>query len=137
VWLVRSPDDAIPNGNHRQGIEHERLADQKGRRLQELCLIILKRWNIKDEQLEICIDGIQTRNLSALNQLESLRYKITNRIPAEKYVGRAVGHIPMRQSVVGIRVSITLPHDPRGINGPWGQRPDVIVGNEEKRQAFP
>jgi small subunit ribosomal protein S3e len=60
------------------------FTDQKGRRLQELRLMILKRWNIKDEQLEIFIDRIQTRGLSALNQLESLRYKIVNRIPARR-----------------------------------------------------
>jgi ribosomal protein uS3 len=158
------------------------FTDQKGRRLQELRLIILKRWNLKDEQLEIFIDRIQVRGLSALNQLESLRYKIVNRIPArraaysiirfvmeanaqgcevvvagkmrsdraqalkfrdgymvksgdpaEKYVVRAVGHIPMKQAVVGIRVSIMLPHDPRGITGPKEQHPDVIVVSEEKK----
>jgi hypothetical protein len=42
--------------------------------------MILKRWSISDETF---IDRIQTRGLSALNQLESLRYKIVNRIPAQ------------------------------------------------------
>jgi small subunit ribosomal protein S3e len=158
------------------------FTDQKGRRLQELRLMILKRWNIKDEQLEIFIDRIQVRGLCALNQLESLRYKIVNRIPARRaaysiirfvmeanaqgcevviagkmrsaraqvlkfragimlkagepvntYVARAVGHIPMKQAVVGIRVAIMLPHDPRGIIGPKEPRPDLIVVSEEKK----
>jgi small subunit ribosomal protein S3e len=158
------------------------FTELEGRRLQKLRLMVLKHWNIKGEQLEIFIDRIQVRGLSALNQLESLRYKIVSRIPtrraaysiirfvmeanaqgcevvvagkmrsvhaqalkfrdgytvksgdpAEKYVVRAVGHIPMKQAVVGIRVSIILPHGPRGITGPKEQRPDVIVVSEEKK----
>jgi small subunit ribosomal protein S3e len=157
------------------------FTDNKGRRLQELRVLIQKRWNLKDEQLEVFLDRIQTRGLSALNQLESLRYKILSRIPArraaysiirfvmeakalgcevviagkmrsaraqalkfrdgymvksgdpkEKFVVRAVGHIPMKQAVVGIRVSIMLPTDPKGIAGPKEQRPDLIIVSEGK-----
>jgi hypothetical protein len=39
----------------------------------------------------------------------------------------------MKAAVVGIRVPIMLPHDPRGITGRREQRPDVIVVNEEKK----
>jgi ribosomal protein uS3 len=157
------------------------FVENQGHRLQELRLMILKRWNIKNEQLEILVDRIQIRGLSALNQLESLRFKILNRIPArraaysvirfvmeakargcevvvsgkmrsaraqalkfkegymvksgdpsERYVVRAVGHIPMKQAVVGIRVSIMLAHDPRGITGPREPQPDVIEVHEGK-----
>jgi ribosomal protein uS3 len=160
------------------------FTDNKGRRLQELRLMVQKRWGIKDESLEIFIDRIQIRGLSALNQLESLRFKLVNRIPArraaysiirfvmdahalgcevvvagkmrsaraqalkfrdgymvksgdprEKFVVRAVGHIPMKQAVVGIRVSIMLPTDPRGLNGPKEQRPDVVTVNEPKQSS--
>jgi small subunit ribosomal protein S3e len=157
------------------------FTDAKGRRLQELRLLIQKRWAIKDEALEVFIDRIPVRGLSALNQLESLRYKLVSRIPArraaysiirfvmdakalgcevvvagkmrsaraqalkfragymvksgdpsEKFVVRAVGHIPMKQAVVGIRVSIMLPTDPKGVIGPREPRPDNIVVHDAK-----
>jgi ribosomal protein uS3 len=157
------------------------FVDKGGRRLQELRLMIIKRWQIKDEQLEIFLDRIQRRGLCALNQLESLRYKLLRRTPARraaysiirfvmdagargcevviagkmrsaraqamkfrdgymvksgdpssKYVVKAVGHIPMKQAVVGIRVMIMLGHDPQGIHGPRDPQPDVITVNEAK-----
>ena len=157
------------------------FVENNGRRLQEIRLMIMKRWQIKDEQLEIFIDKVQRRGLSALNQLESLRYKLVNRIPARraaygvirfvmdagargcevvisgkmrgaraqalkfregymvksgdpsmKYVAKAVGHIPMKQAVVGIRVLIMLAHDPQGQLGPRDPQPDVIKVHEAK-----
>ena len=157
------------------------FTDKNGRRLQEIRLMIIKRWHIEDKQLEIFLDRIQVRGLSALNQLESLRYKLVNRIPArraaysiirfvmdagargcevvisgkmrsaraaamkyregymvksgdpsQKYVLKAVGHIPMKQAVVGIRVLIMLAQDPKGITGPREPQPDVIKVNEAK-----
>ncbi|KAH0787952.1 ribosomal protein S3 [Histomonas meleagridis] len=157
------------------------FVDNNGRRLQEIRMMVLKRWHIKDDQLEIFIDRIQRRGLSALNQLESLRFKLVNRIPArraaysiirfvmdagargcevvisgkmrsaraaamkfregymvksgdvsQKYVLKAVGHIPMKQAVVGIRVLIMLAHDPQGITGPREPQPDVIKVHEAK-----
>lgn len=157
------------------------FVEKSGRRLQEIRLMILKRWHLKDDQLEIFIDRIQRRGLSALNQLESLRFKLVNRIPARraaysiirfvmdagargcevvisgkmrsaraqamkfregymvksgdpssKYVSKAVGHIPMKQAVVGIRVLIMLAQDPTGVNGPRQPQPDVIKVNAAK-----
>lgn len=148
------------------------FAKEQGRRLQEIRYMILKRWNIPDEQLEILVDKIARRGLSAINQLDSLRYKIIARLPARRaaygvirfvmdagargcevvisgklrgaraqalkfregymvksgepskvFVDRAIGHIPMKQAVVGIRVSIMLPDK---------QLPDVIKVNEAK-----
>ena len=153
----------------------QEFVKNSGRRLQEIRLMIMKRWNIKEEQLEIFVDRIVRRGLSALNQLESLRFKLVNRMPARraaysiiryvmdagargcevvisgkmrgaraqalkfregymvksgdpshKYVVKAVGHIPMKQAVVGIRVLIMLAQDPQGVNGPREPQPDVI-----------
>lgn len=152
-----------------------------GRRLQEIRLMIQKRWHLENNQLEIFLDRIQRRGLSALNQLESLRYKLVNRIPArraaysiirfvmdagargcevvisgkmrsaraqalkfregymvksgdpsQKFVAKAVGHIPMKQAVVGIRVLIMLAQDQHGINGPKEPQPDNIKVAEVK-----
>ena len=148
---------------------------KEGLRLQQVRMMIMKRWAIKEENLEILFDRIQRRGLSALNQLESLRTKILGRIPARRaaysiirfvmeagargcevsisgkmrgaraqclkykegymvksgevtsrFVTSAVGHIPMKQAVVGIRVRIMLPHDPQGLIGPKDPQPDVI-----------
>jgi ribosomal protein S3 len=143
--------------------------------------MIIKRWAIKDEQLQIFLDRIVRRGLCALNQLESLRFKLVKRTPARraayaiirfvmdagargcevvvagkmrsaraqamkfregymvksgdpasKYVVKAVGHIPMKQAVVGIRVLIMLGQDPQGVNGPREPQPDVIRVHEAK-----
>ena len=159
----------------------DKFVKNDGRRLQELRFMIMKRWHIREDQLEILIDRIQRRGLSAQNQLESLRYKLVNRIPArraaysiirfvmdagargceviiagkmrsaraqamkfregymvksgdpsKKFVTRAVGHIPMKQAVVGIRVLIMLAQDPQGVNGPREPQPDVIKVHEAK-----
>ena len=155
--------------------------DNNGRRLQEIRMMILKRWRIKEDSLEIFLDRIQRKGLSAQNQLESLRFKLINRIPArraaysiirfvmdagargcevvisgkmrgaraqamkykegymvksgepsKRFVTQAVGHIPMKQAVVGIRVLIMLAQDPSGVAGPKEPQPDVIKVHEIK-----
>lgn len=60
------------------------FAEKDGRRLNEVRMMIQKRWGIKAEQLEVFIDRIQKRGLSALNQLESIRYKLIQRVPARR-----------------------------------------------------
>jgi len=158
-----------------------KFTENNGRRIQEIRIMIIKRWGINPDSLQIYIERIQRRGLCALNQLESLRYKLISRIPArraaysiirfvmeagargceviisgkmrgaraqslkykegymvksghpsEEFVTSAVGHIPMKQAVVGIKVSIMLPHDPQGIAGPRTPQPDVITVREAK-----
>ena len=157
------------------------FVDNHGRRLQEVRMMIQKRWRLKEDSLEIFIDRIQRKGLSALNQLESLRYKLIARIPARRaaysiirfvmdagargcevaisgklrgarastskykegymvksgdvtkqFVTQAVGHIPMKQATIGIRVLIMLAQDPSGISGPKESQPDVIKVHEAK-----
>jgi len=158
-----------------------KITKDGGRRLQELRFMIMKRWSIKDEQLEIFIDRIQRRGLCALNQLENLRYKLVSRMPARRaaysiiryvmeagargceivvagkmrsaraqamkfrdgymiksgdpshrFVTKAIGHISLKQAVVGIRILIMLEQDPSGVNGPREPQPDVIKVHEAK-----
>jgi small subunit ribosomal protein S3e len=59
-------------------------------------------------------------------------YMVKSGDPSERFVVRAVGHIPMKQAVVGIRVSIMLPTDPKGVIGPREPRPDTIVVHDAK-----
>uniref|UniRef100_A0A914KNI3 40S ribosomal protein S3 n=1 Tax=Meloidogyne incognita TaxID=6306 RepID=A0A914KNI3_MELIC len=46
--------------------------------------------------------------------------------PVTEYIQEAVRHVQMRQGVLGIKVKIMLPHDPRGQQGPRNPLPDNI-----------
>jgi len=53
------------------------------------------------------------------------------------YIDRAVCHVNLRQGVLGVQVSIMLPHDPTGENGVSIPQPDVvIVHDQEKAEIF-
>jgi small subunit ribosomal protein S3e len=49
-----------------------------------------------------------------------------------EYVDTAVRHVLMRQGVLGVKVIIMLPHDPKGIVGPKSLLADVITILEPK-----
>jgi ribosomal protein S3 len=49
-----------------------------------------------------------------------------------EYVDTAVRHVMMRQGILGVKVSIMLPHDPKGIQGPKIPLSDVITILEPK-----
>jgi len=46
--------------------------------------------------------------------------------PCNDYLQKAVRHVQLRQGVLGIKVKIMLPHDPRGTSGPRNPLPDHI-----------
>jgi small subunit ribosomal protein S3e len=50
------------------------------------------------------------------------------------YVETAVRHVMMKQGILGVKVSIMLPHDPKGIVGPKTLLSDVITILEPKDQ---
>ena len=49
----------------------------------------------------------------------------------------AVRHVAMRQGMIGIKVSIILPHDPKGIMGPKIPLDDVVTILEPKEEPSP
>jgi ribosomal protein S3 len=53
------------------------------------------------------------------------------------YTDMAVRHVMMRQGVIGIRVSIFLPQDPKGIMGPKIPLDDVVTIMEPKEEIDP
>jgi len=53
------------------------------------------------------------------------------------YVDTAVRHVMLRQGVLGIRVSIMLPHDPTGEFGPSKTLADVIIVHDPKEDSEP
>jgi small subunit ribosomal protein S3e len=52
--------------------------------------------------------------------------------PCREYIDTAVRHVLMRQGVLGVKVVIMLPHDPKGIVGPKTLLDDVITILEPK-----
>ena len=51
------------------------------------------------------------------------------------YVDTATRHLCMKQGVLGIKVSIMLPHDPTGKNGPSERLSDVCTILEPKEET--
>jgi len=64
-------------------------------------------------------------------------YMIKTGKAGELYTDTAVRHVLMRQGVIGIKVSIFLPHDPQGINGPKIPLDDVVTILEPKEEPSP
>ena len=68
------------------------------------------------------------------NAFTPLSNSIFNELPQHisEYVDTAVRHVMMRQGILGVKVSIMLPHDPKGIIGPKSLLSDVITILEPK-----
>jgi len=64
-------------------------------------------------------------------------YMIKTGHASQVYTDTAVRHVLMRQGVIGIRVSIMLPHDPKGIQGPKIPLDDVVTILEPKEEVMP
>jgi len=64
-------------------------------------------------------------------------YMIKTGHAGEVYTDTAVRHVLMRQGVIGIKVSIMLPHDPEGKNGPKMPLDDVVTIQEPKEDVMP
>lgn len=54
-------------------------------------------------------------------------YMVSSGFPVTYYVDTAVRHVYLKQGVMGVRVSIMLPHDPSGKNGPKQPLPDIVT----------
>ncbi|KAI2491943.1 Ribosomal protein S3 [Fragilaria crotonensis] len=64
-------------------------------------------------------------------------YMIKTGHAGQVYTDTAVRHVMMRQGVVGIKVQIMLPHDPKGVIGPKIPLDDVVVILEPKEEIDP
>jgi len=64
-------------------------------------------------------------------------YMIKTGHAGQVYTDTAVRHVLLRQGVIGIKVSIMLPHDPKGINGPAIPLDDVVTIMEPKEETMP
>lgn len=64
-------------------------------------------------------------------------YMIKTGHAGQVYTDTAVRHVLMRQGVIGIKVSIMLPHDPKGVIGPKIPLDDVVSILEPKEEVSP
>merc|ERR1712012_1343062 len=64
-------------------------------------------------------------------------YMIKTGHAGQVYTDVAVRHVLMRQGVVGIKVQIMLPHDPKGVQGPKIPLDDVVTIMEPKEEPDP
>jgi len=64
-------------------------------------------------------------------------YMIKTGHAGQVYTDSAVRHVLMRQGVIGIKVSIMLPHDPKGVQGPKMPLDDVVTIMEPKEEVMP
>lgn len=64
-------------------------------------------------------------------------YMIKTGHAGQVYTDIAVRHVAMRQGMIGIKVSIMLPHDPAGIVGPKIPLDDVVTILEPKEEPSP
>eukprot|EP01039_Chlorochromonas_danica_P002455 gene2455-2690_t len=75
---------------------------------------------------EVSVSG-KVRGQRAKGQKFSDGYMIKTGQAHNDYVETAVRHVMMRQGILGVKVSIMLPHDPKGIVGPKTLLSDVIT----------
>ena len=80
---------------------------------------------------EVIVSG-KLRGQRAKSQKFADGYMIKTGQAYREYVDTAVRHVLMRQGVLGVKVSIMLPHDPKGIVGPKTALADVITILEPK-----
>jgi small subunit ribosomal protein S3e len=64
-------------------------------------------------------------------------YMIKTGHAGQVYIDMAVRHVLLRSGVIGIKVSIMLPQDPRGIMGPKIPLDDVVTILEPKEELSP
>lgn len=80
---------------------------------------------------EVTVSG-KVRGQRAKSQKFADGYMIKTGQAQKEYVETAVRHVMMRQGILGVKVSIMLPHDPKGIQGPKTLLSDVITILEPK-----
>nr|CCA18322.1 40S ribosomal protein S33 putative [Albugo laibachii Nc14]CCA18405.1 40S ribosomal protein S33 putative [Albugo laibachii Nc14] len=80
---------------------------------------------------EVIVSGkLRAQRAKSMKFKEGYMVKTGN--ARQEYVDTAVRHVLMRQGVLGVKVSIMLPHDPTGKQGPKRNLDDVVTILEPK-----
>lgn len=86
--------------------------------------------------VEVVVSGkLRAQRAKAMKFKEGYMVKSGN--ASTEYVDTAVRHVLMRQGVLGVRVSIMLPHDPTGKMGPKRNLDDTVTIMEPKDEPLP
>jgi ribosomal protein uS3 len=80
---------------------------------------------------EVSISG-KVRGQRAKSQRFSAGYFLKTGQAINDYVDTAVRHVKMREGILGVKVSVMMAHDPKGLNGCATLLPDVITILEPK-----
>lgn len=85
---------------------------------------------------EVTVSGkVRAQRAKAMKFIDG--YMIKTGHAAQGYIDSAIRHVLMRQGVLGVKVEIMLPHDPKGIQGPKTPLSDVITILEPKEDTIP
>merc|ERR1712125_69368 len=83
---------------------------------------------------EVIVSGkLKAQRAKAMKFADGYMIKAGN--PCRDFIDSAVRHVLLRQSVLGIKVNIMLPHDPAGRNGPKKPMPDKVEVFEPKEDV--
>jgi len=83
---------------------------------------------------EVIVSGkLKGQRAKAMKFLDG--YMVKSGEPKRHYVASAVRHCLLRQGILGVKVSIMLPHDPTGRSGPKETQPDVVIVLDPKTEA--
>ena len=86
--------------------------------------------------VEVVVSGkLRGQRAKAMKFADGYMIKTGN--ACQEYTDMAVRHVLMRQGVLGVRVSIFLPHDPTGKLGPKRTLDDVVTVLEPKEDVMP
>ncbi|TKR77668.1 hypothetical protein L596_018595 [Steinernema carpocapsae] len=85
---------------------------------------------------EVIVSGkIRGQRAKAMKFVDGLMIHSGN--PVNDYIQQAVRHVQLRQGVLGIKVKIMVPHDPKGNMGPKTALPDQIHILEPHEEVLP
>merc|ERR1712032_776909 len=88
------------------------------------------------EGVEVIVSGkLRGQRAKAMKFCDG--YMIKTGHAGQVYTDSAVRHVLLRQGVIGIKVSIMLPHDPEGRTGPSMPLDDAVTIHEPKEEAPP
>jgi len=83
-----------------------------------------------------CLVAGKIRGARAKSMKFTDGYMLKSGDPAKQYVDTAVRHVALRQGMLGVRVTIMLPHDPTGKTGPKKAVPDTVIISDPKEEAL-
>ena len=84
----------------------QQVLGERGRRIRELTAVLQKRLHIADNMLELFVQKVAQRGLSASAQCESLRYKLVGGLPVRRACYGVLRYI-MQSGARGCTVSVS------------------------------